>query len=194
MNEFQKKLKEKIKQYSNKEYMHEYTRREFLTADQDADIFLKIKDKDELFDARTMNHQVDLNPEVYTYLEDKASMLENDIKISLHIIGNELTGEEQAKVQHMFKEHYAVELYKIQKAYNKEKTKIVTMFSFGLLTFGLYFILLNFIDFEFLFEVLSFIFSFAIWEALDGIIYTLSEIKEERESITQNLLINVTFK
>lgn len=194
MNEFQKKMREKIKQYSNKEYLREYTKKEFLTEDGDADIFLKINDKDELFDRRTMEHQVDLNPDVYEYLEDKASMLENDVKINLHILGGNLTDDEKERARHMFKEHYAIELYKIQKSHNKVRNKIITMLIFGIITFTLYVLLEKFAEFSFIFEVLSFIFSFAIWEACAEIIFTLSDIKEERESITQNLLINVKFE
>ena len=42
-------------------------------------------------------------------------------------------------------------------------------------------------------EVFGFLFSFSLWEAMDCVIYSFSEVKEEREAITQNLLINVDF-
>ena len=41
--------------------------------------------------------------------------------------------------------------------------------------------------------VFTFLFTFSLWEAMDSIIYTFSEIRYERESITQNLLIEVVF-
>ena len=48
-------------------------------------------------------------------------------------------------------------------------------------------------DFDFFIEVFGFIFSFALWEGFDAMIYSLSEIKEEREAITQNLLMEIEF-
>ncbi len=65
MNGFKKKMKEKIDIYSNKEYLDGYMRDEFMTDDNDADIYLKINEKDELFDSRTIDNQIDLNAVIY---------------------------------------------------------------------------------------------------------------------------------
>ena len=42
-------------------------------------------------------------------------------------------------------------------------------------------------------EIFVFLFSFSLWEAFHSIIYILSDVKDRRESITQNLLTNVDF-
>ena len=46
---------------------------------------------------------------------------------------------------------------------------------------------------DFFLEVFGFLFSFSLWEAFECMIYDYSEIKEEREAVTQNLLISIVF-
>lgn len=194
MNDFKNKMNEKIKLYSNKQYLDGYIKNEFLTDDSDADIYLNIDDKDELFDTWTVGNQVDLESNIYEYIEEKTAMLDNDVQINLHIIGTELTSKEQGVIRHILKEHYAIELYKIQKQFNKYKKKIISLFCIGVLSVIGYLIIYLNTNLDFFLEVFGFIFSFALWEGFDALIYDFSEIKNEREAVTQNLLIDVDFK
>lgn len=194
MNDFKKKVKEKIQQYSNKQYLDGYIKNEFLTNDGDADIFLKVNNRDEIFDSRTMGSQLDLNSEIYSFIEEKTSMLENDIQINLHIVGWRLKSKEQELVKHILKEHYAIELYKKQREYLDKKIKVISLFLTGLLTLLCYMFLYLFTDFEFFMEVFGFIFSFSLWEAFDLLIYDFTEVKNQREAVTQNLLTEVDFE
>lgn len=193
MNDFKNKVKEKIKLYSKDEYLDGYIKNEYLTKDGDADIYLNIESLDDLFDTRTSGNQIELNNDIYEFIENKTSMLENDTIINLHISGANLTSKEQGMVKHLFKEHYAIELYKVQKEYSKYRNKIIGLVFIGLIALLSYLIIYFVEDFSLLLEVFAFIFSFALWEAGDCIIYTLSDIKLEREAITQNLLMNVEF-
>lgn len=193
MNDFKNKMNEKIKQYSRDEYLAGYIKNEYLTKDGDADIYLNIKNNNELFDSRTSDNQIDLNLNVYNYIENKSSVLSNDTILNLHIVGANLTAKEQGMVKHIFKEHYAIELYKIQKKYNKYRNKIIGLLFIGILTILSYFIIYFTENTSLLLEVFAFIFSFSLWEAGDCYIYTLSDIKIEREAITQNLMMNVEF-
>ena len=68
MNSIKNVVKEKIKKYSNEEYLDGYIKNEFLTDNGNADIFLKINNKEELIDTRTVGNQLDLNKSVYGYL------------------------------------------------------------------------------------------------------------------------------
>lgn len=194
MNDFQKKVKEKIKLYSNEQYLDGYIKNEYLTNDGDADIFLKVNHKDEIFDNRTMEAQLDLNHEIYDFIEEKTSMLNNDVQINLHIVGCRLKNKDQEAVRHILKEHYAIELYKAQREYNEKKIKVVTLFLTGLLTFLCYMFLYLYTDLQFFMEVFGFIFSFALWEAFDLLIYDFTYVKNQREAITQNLLTEVDFE
>ena len=67
MNTFYKKLKEKIRIYSNQQYLDGYIKREFLTDDGTAEIFLNIDKKDDLFDSYAVGVQTDLRKEIYEY-------------------------------------------------------------------------------------------------------------------------------
>lgn len=193
MDVFKEKVKEKIRMYSNEQYLDGYIKKEFITEDGDADIYINIDEKYDLFDSRTVGNQIDLEENVYSFIEEKTSMLGNHIPISLHIIGCDFTPHEQGIIRHILKEHYAIELYKVQQNYTKLKHKIIGLIIIGLLAFIIYSYLYFLDNFNYLGEVFGFLFSFSLWEALDCIIYSFSEVKDQREAVTQNLLINVYF-
>lgn len=193
MNDFKNKVKEKIKLYSKDEYLDGYIKNEYLTKDGDADIYLNIGTLDDLFDTRTSGNQLELNSDVYSFIESKSSMLSNDTILNLHISGSNLNPKEQGMVKHIIKEHYAIELYKIQKKYLRARNKIIGLSIFGIISFILYTAIFLYNDSNFLLEVFGFLFTFSLWEAFDAYIYNLSDIKFERENITQNLLMKVSF-
>lgn len=193
MNDFKKRMKAKIKLYSNEDYLDGYIKNEYLSENQSADIYLNIRDKDELFDSRTTESQLDLRPEVYEYIARKSSMLENDTKLVFHIVGIKLTNKEKERVRHIINEHFAIELYKKQKEYVECRNKLIWLLSFGLLTFISYFLIFNYVESNFLVEVFGFLFSFSLWEALDLLLYDFADLKYDREAITQDLLMDVSF-
>lgn len=193
MNDFKKRMNEKIKMYSNDEYLSGYIKNEFLTDDGDADIFLNIEERNELFDSRTVGDQLDLVSDVYDFIEDKTSMLENDVQIHLHILGIKLDSKEQEAVKHILKEHFAIELYKVEKRYKRIKRKIFKLIGIGIISFISYLLVNLYINYDFFLEVFGFLFSFALWEGLDSILYDFSEVKNNREAICQNLLMNIDF-
>ncbi len=194
MNDFKRRMNEKIKMYSNDEYLSGYIKNEFLTDDGDADIFLNITDKNQLFDSRTLGNQLDLVSDIYDFIEDKTSMLENDVQIHLHVIGTKLDTREQESFKHILKEHFAIELYKTEKEYKRIKKKIFKLILIGIVSFISYLLFNLYVNYNFFLEVFGFLFSFALWEGLDSIIYSYSKIKNDREAICQNLLMNVDFE
>ena len=193
MTNIKEQVKEKIKQYSNDEYLDGYIKNEFLTDDGDADIILHINNKDELFDSKTRYNQLDLKNDIYEYIDNKTSMLNNDIKLNLRIVSNKFSKKKKKKVKHIINEHYAIELYKIEKKYKRYKNIIFRLVLSGLLFLSTYaLITFNFTS-KFFIEIFGFLFSFTLWKALETYIYTLNEIKYERESITQKLIMEIVF-
>ncbi len=193
MNDFKNKMNEKIKEYSNDQYLAGYINNEYTTNDNDADIYLNVKEKDEIIDSRTIRNQIELKDDVYSFLEKKSSMLENDIPINLHIIGYEFSSREQGIIKHLIKEHYSIELYKIQKEYKKTRNKAINLIVVGLCCLLIYLYLVLIAESTVMSELFVFLFSFSLWEAFHSIIYLLSDVRDRRESITQNLLTNVDF-
>lgn len=192
-DDFKSKMKEKIKQYSDQKYLDGYIKDEYVTHDNDADIYLTLNTVDELLDSRTSGNQLDVLSSIYKFIEDKSEMLNNDMPLELHIKGIELESNTQGKVKHIIKEHYAIELYKIQKKYLRSRNKIIGLSILGIISFILYTAIFLYNDSNFLLEVFGFLFTFSLWEAFDAYIYNLSDIKLERENITQNLLMKVSF-
>ena len=194
MNNFKATMKEKIKQYSNQEYLDNYIRNEYLTDDNHADIFMKLSNKNQLFDERTMDKQFDLLNDVYEFVEHKTSMLDSSVQIRFHIIGLDLSEKEQEKVKHTIKEHYAIELYKIQKEYIKYRNEILVLILIGILSLLFYAFLYFNTTWDFFMEVFCFIFSFALWQGIENMIYDFKDVRDLRKDITQNLLMHVSVK
>lgn len=193
MDNFQDKMKDKIRTYSKKEYLDGYIKNEFITEDGDADLFLNINTYNDLFDSRTTEKQLDLAYDVYDFIEEKSSVLPSDVKINLHIQGIELSSHKQGQVRHILKEHYAIELYKIERQYIRYRNKILALAITGILSFIAYTLIFFLSKNPFALEIFGFIFTFSLWKAIESYLYNLSDIKAEREAITQNLLIEVTF-
>ena len=138
MNEFKKKMHEKIKTYSNKKYLEGYIKDEYLTVDGDADLYLTLNNIDELIDPRTSDNQLDVCGEVYEFIEDKSDMLDNDTLLELHIRGIDVDSKTQGVVKHIIKEHYAIELYKIQKSFTRCRNKIIGLSILGIISLVIY--------------------------------------------------------
>ena len=192
-DDFKSKMKEKIKQYSDQKYLDGYIKDEYVTHDNDADIYLTLNTVDELLDSRTSGNQLDVLPSIYKFIEDKSEMLNNDMPLELHIKGIELESKTQGIVKHIIKEHYAIELYKIQKKYTKCRNKIIGLALIGIISLIIYTLIYLNINSNYALELFGFIFTFSLWEAIDSYIYSFSDIKYERENITQNLLMKVCF-
>ncbi len=193
MNSFKKKVKEKIKKYSKEEYLDGYINDEFLTDDGKADIFLNINHLEELYDFKTAYAQTDLNEKVYKHIDTKASMLNNDIPLKLRIIGMQFDNKEQEQIKHIITEHYAIELYKIQKRFRRHNIKAINLLLLGIMFLLIYAIIALTLETVFIKEVLGFLFSFTLWEAFDEVLFTQGELKYQREVITQKLLMDIIF-
>lgn len=195
MKDFKKKMHEKIKLYSNKSYLDKFFLDEFEMENGEAHLYLYLNDKSELFDYRTMDKQLSLNSDIYEFIDDKTSMLDNDIKIILHLRCPDLDNRDEENVRHIFKEHFAVELYKIQKDYSRCRNKTIGLAVIGLISFIIYILLCLYgNDLSIMFtEIFAFLFSFSLWEAIDSLIYNLSDTRFEVGNVTQNLLIEIDF-
>ena len=193
MNDIKEEVKEKIKQYSNEEYFDGYIKNEFLTDNGKADIFLKITSKEELFDSKTMGNQLDLNNGIYKFLDSKTSILDNNIKIKLNIVSENIKKKDLEKVKHLISEHYAIELYKAQKEYKKNNIKFIKLIIVGMLFLICYAIIALSSTSKFFIEVFGFLFSFTLWHAFETLMNTLKAIKIKRESITQKLVMDIVF-
>ena len=193
MNKIKKEVKEKINEYSKEKYLNKYIENEFLTSNGDANIYIKLNNKEELFDSKTVGTQKDLNNDIYEFLDSKSSILSSDIQINLYILGLNLSKEEKEEVQELIKEHYAIGLYKKQKEHKRVEIKVFRLLLIGIIFTIFYALTIKYSKSDLFNEILLFIASFSIWEAFDFILYDLIDIKRERESVTQKLLIDVYF-
>ncbi len=194
MNNINKESEELIKDYSNKNRLNKYIREEFLTSDGDAHIYIKLSDKYELFDKRTSEQQLDINQEIYSFIDDKSSVLDSNIPLHFHIIGLKLNEKEQENINRIIKEHYSIELYKKQREYRLNKDKAITQVLLGVILLLFYGVVYIWTNSAFLLEVFGFLFSFALWQAFEICMYTLSEIKHDTKSIAQKQLMDVDFE
>lgn len=194
MNNIKKKVKEKIKVYSDEKYLEGYIKTEFLTDDGKADVILNISERDELFDSRTRDNQLELCDEIYDYIDEKTSMLDNDVELDLDILGIKLDNEDKQKVKHLISEHYAIELYKTQRKYKKCIGSIFRTTICGLLFFAIYMIIELHPHTDLFQEIFGFLFSFTLWQAFELILFDMRDLRTEREAITQKLIMNIYFE
>ena len=146
MNDIKQKVKEKIKQYSSDDYLDGYIKNEYWVKDGCAEIMLKVGGKNELFDPRTVVNQLNLDDEIYHFIDDKSSMLSNDLSITLDIKCPDLNTKDKEKIKHIISEHYAIEFHKAQKVYSIFKSKIfklvlagaVFLFCYAIMSFSHY--------------------------------------------------------
>ena len=192
MDNIKESVKEKIKKYSKKEYLDGYIKSEFLTDDGNADILLKINNKDEIFDSKTVGNQLSIRRDIYEYIERKSSLLDNDIKLHLRIISKELNQHDIEKIKHIINEHYAIELYKAQRKYRRHKSRFISLIVFGLIFILCYAVIAFSFESKLFVEIFGFLFSFSLWHAIETYLYKLTDIKYTREEITQKLLMSVT--
>ena len=193
MDKFKKKMKSKMKQFYNNEYLFNYIRNEYSTDDNDLDIYYKVYRYEDLFDTRTLGHQIALRQDFFDYIEYKTEMAGNFIPINLHIIGMKLSGDEKGVIRHLIKEHYSVELYKIQKEYRKLVNKSLNMIFIGEISLALYFIIESISNSFIPSQIFGFLFSFSLWEAFDTIFYKLPDIRKKRNLYAQGLLTKVDY-
>lgn len=193
MKKFKKRVKDKIKLYSDDNHLENYIIREFSIEDGNAHIHIYLNSVDDLLDPRTKGNQVQLKNEIYEYFEEKSSMLDNDMKITFHINGVPITDKDEDLIKFLFREHYSIELYKSQHSYIEIRNRIIKLLILGIVCFIGYLFIFNSSS-EFFLEVFGFIFSFSLWQAFEAMIYSLKDAKEEREAITQNLLTEIVFE
>ena len=120
-------------------------------------------------------------------------MLDNHIKLHLHSIGIDLESKEQGKIKHIISEHYAIELYKAQKEYQKCRLSIIRALLTGLLFLIIYVTIALRLPSKLFMEIVGFIFTFTLRYSFDKYINTLMNLKDKRESITQKLIMDINF-
>ena len=165
-----------------------------MSSEGNANIILKVEKKDEIFDSKTVERQLNLRDDIYNYIDAKSAMLRNSIKLQLKIVGINLNSTEKERLKHIISEHYAIELYKIQKEYNIYKVKVIKLLLIGILFLVCYAMTFLITSNALFIDIFGFLFSFALWEAFDTLIFQMSEIKLERESITQKLIMDIDFE
>ena len=84
-------------------------------------------------------------------------------------------------------------MYKIQKEYKKIVNKSSYIFLDGLVFLLIYLAIIVSVESNVSSEIFAFLFSYSLWEALHGVIFVLSKVKDKRAAITQNLLMEVDF-
>jgi len=100
---------------------------------------------------------------------------------------------EKEHIKHLLNEHYAIELYKMQKKYNRNKKRIFRLLIIGVFFLICYAIISFAFESKFFIEIFGFLFSFTLWQAFEILIYNLSDLRKEREVITQKLIMDVIF-
>lgn len=164
------------------------------TYDRDENNFLiiPINCSAELFNPYSTPSNLDLNEDLYSYLDDQIYYTPVLEHLHLEFCGKDFTAEEKEKITHCLKQHY-------NKIFRDKKQDLainfITIVSLAII--GVIFLSISIsgvIEKALLNETLSIIGSFAMWEAVDMYILERRYKRSELYNATQSAEALITFK
>lgn len=173
--------------------LRQYIDQEYMDADGYAVIDIALYDGFARYNPLSLGRQLDLNEEIYDFIERKASIIPAQLPLKLCFHGGNLDAAEQERVRQLLTEHYTVCLH--DKLWDKRsnRRKLVGMSAVGLFFLSLYFYFALKREDGLFLEILSVIGSFALWEAADSLMLERRDINAEIRSIAQHLTQEVVF-
>ena len=186
-------LKKATARRSNLLTLRQYIDQEYMDADGYAVIDIALYDGFARYHPLSLGRQLDLNEEIYDFIEQKASIIPAQLPLKLSFHGGNLDAAEQERVRQLLTEHYTVCLH--DKLWDKRinRRKLVGMSAVGLFFLSLYFYFALKREDGLFLEVLSVVGSFALWEAADSLMLERRDINAEIRNIAQHLTQEVVF-
>ena len=146
---------------------------------------------DQLYDPLSMGHLLQLNSDIFGYIEESANLLPS--QVPLRVIMHGVAEEDRARVVRLYKEHY--ELVVQDRLWDERKNRLRIIFSsvIGILFIMAYLFFAITKEGTLFLELLSVIGSFALWDAADCFTVDRYAIKKSLEEAAQYMLAEVDF-
>lgn len=170
---------------------------QYLEALKDAEgyvcIDIRIGGDMELYDPLSIGENLDLNSDIYAFIDQQANIIPSLIPLRIRFHGRSVSPEEQENIRRIMHRHYTMQTYDIawDKALNFRK--MIGFTAFGVAVLSLYFYFLLATDTEMATEILSIVGSFSLWEAADAFLLERPRLKRELGNIQQNINQKIEF-
>ena len=189
-----KHLNKVVNKYSSKKSLDSYIDREFINEEGYAVININLYNGVQLFEPFSYKNQLELNSEIYDYIDNKVAVIPKDIPLKVIFRGKKISEKNQNEIKKLIREHYAIKLYEKQKELNLNRDKTIILAMLGIAMLFLYFYLSVRYNNTLFLEIFSIVASFSIWEAADFFILGRTKINVERFHITQKLIQEIEFE
>lgn len=188
-----KKINSIIDRYADKESLREYIKKEFIDEKGQAVIEINIYNELELYDKLSFEKQLELNPDIYKYIDQKAKIIPAHIPIKLRFHGKKIDKEEQEKIKKLIDEHYSIELFSQQKNIRIMRKKTMRLAIIGAIIFLICFYLSSIDKYTFFTDILSIIGTFSIWEVASLLMLGKKDIDMQTVHIAKMLIHEIEF-
>lgn len=147
----------------------------------------------ELFDPLSYGNQIEMNEELYAFIERKSYPVPVKYPIIVRFCNREFTKSEQELIQKLIVERYSVELRDKILDLKINKIKVIALTVVGVVLLGIYFSLQLANLGNIFMEFLSIAGTFALWEAVDFYLLERKDLKTQKYNTGQLAMIEVQF-
>ncbi len=145
------------------------------------------------FEPLSSGKQLELNSEIYEYIDKKVKGIPINYFIKLKFINSNLSEDKKQRIKNQIKEHYGLILKERNIKLKFNIIKILGLFIFGVLLLAISFALNKSQLGEIVVEILSIIASFSLWEAADFYLFERNQLKFQRLNAGQIAIAEVEF-
>ncbi|MCH4207525.1 MAG: hypothetical protein LKF79_03745 [Solobacterium sp.] len=185
-------LRQQVSHYSKQiPSVREYVDSEY-TRDKEGRLNIEVQCPEHPYDPLSCGKQLDLDPSIYAYLDQKIYYLPVIEQLNLCFHGTAYSAEEQAQIKSCVQEHYML-VFKDK----QQDLRINFIMILGLCFLGVTFLTLSFtraLDHALVNETLSIIGSFSMWEAVDLYVLERRHLRAELNNACQSAMANVLFE
>ena len=168
-----------IKRNQRKKFKRYKELNEITTKNDEAYIYLKIKDMDSIISGYSADERPTLNSDFYDLIETKASVIPLDLPLVLAIKNDNFTSSDKILIRKLIKNHF--ELKRVAKEVEEDTLRRKARFLLitGILCICISYVLWNMSSLTFINEIISVLASFSIWEFGSLMLFDYDELKEE---------------
>lgn len=155
-------------------------------------IDVRLPSADELYNPLSIGTNLDLNPEIYDFIDAQANIIPARIplRIRFHGSADEQTRQE---IKRLMRRHYTMRSYDVTWDAAANTRKIIFLSLFGIAVLAVYFTVSVLTGNELFAEILSIVGTFSLWEAANAILLDRPALRRKRNDIEQNISQSIEF-
>lgn len=188
---YKKAFKKKLKEYKKRQQpLNKYLREEYYLESGEAEIKVDLRES-ELYNPLSVDVQRDLNPDIYSFVDEKVYTVPTSIPVRLQLIG--VPQSERSQVEAIIKEHYDLALRDKKLDLRLNTIRSSSLFFIGGFMLALYFVLANVISNEVWYEIFSIIATVIVWNASEEAFISRHDLKLDYLYAAQIALADIEF-